>query len=259
MITSNYGKYTVPTLLQQVISFQHQLSEQGLLPYGDLFGYYFAVESVESRYLNTPLDVIPFARPGVDGIHIGFLTDFGQVPDLLDAYIVRVMPMNFDQPVEIIARNFQDFLRLLCFHPRMLDTGDSSFDDTVQSSVHQLFSERFHLKAFNHVSDYFKQLHRKRAQTVSFPTFDGIGVISEFVEPHENLSFFHFDQKDLLLLEEVQAFFEESSYVAKCAFLRDAQSKGLVWDNLAVKEFLKQQLIQIGLPDEAERIGYPVH
>jgi len=88
LTTSNYGKYPVPTLLQQVISFQQQLSEQGLLPYGDLLGYYFAVETVESRYLNTPLDVIPFARPGVDGIHIGFLTDFGQVPDLLDAYIV---------------------------------------------------------------------------------------------------------------------------------------------------------------------------
>ncbi|MER1957264.1 MAG: hypothetical protein ABS942_07785 [Solibacillus sp.] len=33
MTTSNYGKYPVPTLLQQVILFQQQLSEQGLLPY----------------------------------------------------------------------------------------------------------------------------------------------------------------------------------------------------------------------------------
>ena len=252
MTNSNYGKYPVPTLLQHVISFQHQLSEQGLLPYGDLLGYYFAIEAVESRYLNTPLDVIPFARPGVDGIHVGFLTDFGQVSDLLDAYIVRVTPMNFDQPVEIIARNLHDFLRLLCFH-------DSSFDDTLQSPVHQQFSERFQLKAFDHVSDYFKQLHRIREKAISRSTLDGIGVMTDFVEPHDTMAFFDFDHKDSLLLEEVMAFFEQSSYVSKCAFLRDAHSKGLVWDNLLVKQFIKQQLVQMGLHDEAVRIVYPIY
>lgn len=113
MIDLNYGKYSIPKTLKKIIDLQNQLVNEGLLEYGDLLGYYFSYEGPDSRYLNTPLDVISFARPGVDGIHFGFLTDFGQVEDLENAYIVRVSPMDFDGPVKIVARNIQDFLRII--------------------------------------------------------------------------------------------------------------------------------------------------
>jgi hypothetical protein len=81
MINSNYGKYPIPKMLDKLIQFQEQLKDEGLLPYGDLLGVYFKYDGIDARYLNTPLDVISFAWPGSDGIHFGFLTDFGQAQD----------------------------------------------------------------------------------------------------------------------------------------------------------------------------------
>lgn len=105
----NYGKYSIPKTLLQLIDLQADLAKKGLLPYGDLIGYYFSLDDI--RYLDTPLDLLSFARPGADGIHYGFLTDFGLVEDLEEAYIVRVSPMDFDDPVKIVSRNLRDFLR----------------------------------------------------------------------------------------------------------------------------------------------------
>src|SRR4051812_6794650 len=98
MIQLNYGKYSIPKSLDKLITLEKQLNHEGVLNYGGLLGYYFSYEGIDSRYLNTPLDLISFARPGVDGIHYGFLTDFGQVKNLETAYIVRVSPMDFDDP-----------------------------------------------------------------------------------------------------------------------------------------------------------------
>jgi hypothetical protein len=54
-----------------------------------------------------------------------------------------------------------------------------------------------------------------------------------------------------------QHFFKNSSYEAKLAFFRDAQSKGLIYDNLELKLYLKEQLLLLHLNDEAARIPYP--
>ncbi len=125
MIKLNYGKYGIPDTLKLIIDLQNDLNKAGFLPYGDLLGYYFSLEGLKSRYLNTPLDVIAFARPGVDGIHYGFLTDFGSVKDLETAYIVRVSPMDFDDPVKIVSRNLLDFMRILCYTSIALDLVDT--------------------------------------------------------------------------------------------------------------------------------------
>ncbi|WP_423408240.1 hypothetical protein AABM38_21745 [Heyndrickxia sp. MSNUG] len=93
----NYGKYSVSEDLQQLFDLQADLAKKDLLPYGDLLGYYFSLDDI--RYLNTPLDLLSFARPGGDGIHYGFLTDFGLVKALEEAYIVRVSPMDIDDSV----------------------------------------------------------------------------------------------------------------------------------------------------------------
>jgi hypothetical protein len=57
--------------------------------------------------------------------------------------------------------------------------------------------------------------------------------------------------------KEVEKFFRNSSYASKLVFLRDAQSKGLIFDNEEVKLCLKEQLQLINFNDEAERISYP--
>lgn len=253
MANKNYGNYQVPALLYQIIALQQQLNDKGLLPYGDLLGYYFAIENVESRYVNTPLDVIAFARPGIDGIHIGFLTDFGQVADLSDAYIVRVSPMNFEQPVEIIARNLHDFLRILCFHPQLLE------EDGEQSPLHEQFSTALQLSPIETCSHYAEQLQQLRKQDLAMATLDGIGIVHKLEHVIDPLPLFNFENKDALTLEEVATFFNHAPHPSKLVFLRDAQSKGLIGDNDEVKHYVKEQLTQMGLPDEAARILYPTY
>ena len=195
MIKLNYGKYTVPESLDKIIELQKQLHEEGLLDHGDLLGYYFSHEGLDSRYLNTPLDVISFATPGSDGIHYGFLTDFGQVEDLEKAYIVRVSPMDFDEPVKIVARNIDDFMRILCFSPIVLDlvdisTSESDFKKYPELStdnytnvggnqVGEILRETFQLEPIEFIRDYLQKVKRERENEIVLSSADGIGVVNK--------------------------------------------------------------------------------
>ncbi len=67
----------------------------------------------------------------------------------------------------------------------------------------------------------------------------------------------HLNSEQTLKIEEVKHLFECSSYESKLVFLRDAQSKGLIYDNDEVKRYLKEQLRLMYLNDEAERISHP--
>jgi hypothetical protein len=275
MIELNYGKYQVPEALQQVLSLQEKLNDEGVSPYGDLLGLYFSLEGLESRYLNTPLDVISFARPGVDGIHYGFLTDFGTVNSLEEAYIVRVSPMDFDDPVKLVARNLNDFLQLLgntSDAVELLDTTTSKqeYDRLVKEYPEltnpdletdlpdrKAFIEAFHISKVNDLYGYFQRLKEERQQQTVLPTPDGIGVVypeSENGQP-ETLEL---ERQETLELEKVESFFNHATFEAKLAFLRDAQSKGLIYDHEELKQYLKNQLIKMNLRDEAVRIDYPV-
>ncbi|MDQ1147755.1 hypothetical protein QE429_004582 [Bacillus sp. SORGH_AS 510] len=279
MIELNYGKYSIPKTLETIIKLQEQLDHEGLLEYGALLGNYFSYDGLESRYLNTPLDVIPFARPGSDGIHYGFLTDFGQVKDLESAYIVRVSPMDFDHPVQIVARNLHDFMRILCYWPsaiEMIDitTGKSdferllkdeleaSFDDinnVSASKINKTVRESFQLAPIDSLYEYLQEVKKEREHEIVLPTEDGIGVVYNSINEAPSIikGLFNFNGVETLLIKDVKPFFEHSSSVAKLVFLRDAQSKGLIFDNQELKFFLKEQLLLLNLQDESARISFP--
>lgn len=91
----NFGKYEMPPTLQSLIDLDNILDDNGVSILGDFFlglNFYLAIE--KTRYFNTPSDVIAFGHIGVDGIHYGFLTDYGSVKNLEVAPIVCVCPMN---------------------------------------------------------------------------------------------------------------------------------------------------------------------
>ncbi|OLS41299.1 hypothetical protein [Bacillus sp. MRMR6] len=275
MANLNYGKYRIPPKLIRIISLQNQLEQQGVLPHGDLLGFYFELADLDSRYLNTPLDLISFARPGVDGIHYGFLTDFGGVGDLEDAYIVRVSPMDFDEPVKIVARNLQDFLRILCFTPNALDilditTSEAQFkqdsdlfstknDDENQKRVREILQNEFSLEPIENLYHYLQQVKLERLNETLLATEDGIGVAVRSIAHEAFLGEVRYPlkpQKDLNTAD-VRRFFDRASYPIKLAFLRDVQSKGLIFDQPELKNALKQQLLLMKLADEAVRIDFP--
>ncbi|WP_075619649.1 hypothetical protein [Paenisporosarcina indica] len=279
MLKLNYGKYFIPEKLVKVIDLQAQLNKQGLLDYGDLLGLYFSYDGLDSRYLNTPLDVISFARPGVDGIHYGFLTDFGQVKDLDNAYIVRVSPMDFDAPVKIVARNIYDFMRIMCFSPVALElvdinTSKKEFEQLLQeypelstiemiigeeNKVRDIFCETFQLEPIESLYDYLRGVKQERENEIVLSTEDGIGVVNNRVNEKEinNKDLFKFNEEHDLQIIEVKYFFVHSSFATKLVFLRDALSKGLIFDQKEVKVYLIEQLRFMHLSDEAERISYP--
>lgn len=280
MIKLNYGKYAIPKKLNQIIELQQHLNDTGQLKYGDILGYYFSYENIDARYLNTPLDVIPFARPGTDGIHFGFLTDFGQVEDLHDAYIVRVSPMDFDAPVHIVARNIEDFIRNICFYPNAMDMLDiTSKNNEVldflnqhpmlqkemilnsnEYTIQRIVYDKFQLDPIENFENYFPLIHQQRTSETIRPTIDLIGIVKKDYDSEEsldNVGLFNVENREQLTISEVKAFFETATYVAKLVFLRETQSKGLLWGNEDIKAFLKEQLRLMQLLDEAERICYP--
>lgn len=191
MVKLNYGKYAIPQRLKEIIDIQKQVNDQGLEKYGDLLGYYFSHEGIDTRYLNTPLDAIAFARPGVDGIHYAFLTDFGQVDDLHDAYIVRVTPMDFENPVQIVARYINEFIRLLCYYPSAVDMLHmNSTKATIEQflnhnpmvpnemilnnekyRVQQVLMDELQLEPINDLEKYIFKIQQERQQETVIPTF----------------------------------------------------------------------------------------
>jgi hypothetical protein len=56
-------------------------------------------------------------------------------------------------------------------------------------------------------------------------------------------------------IKDVKHYFEKSPTSTKLAFLRDAQSNGLLYDSQEVKRYLKEQLLMLGLNDVAVRIA----
>lgn len=278
MIQLNYGKYSIPKRLNELIAIQKQANDQSLENYGDLLGFYFSHEGIDTRYLNTPLDAIAFARPGVDGIHYGFLTDFGQVEDLHEAYIVRVTPMDFEDPVQIVARNINDFVRLICYYPSAINLlhiystkakieqflneypiiTKEMILNNEEYRVQQILLDALQLEPIDNIEKYFHEIQQERQQETVLPTLDGIGITNRQGASDEvSHSLFHFEHVDQLTLIQVETFFNHATYEAKLAFLHDAQSKHLIFDNVDVKHFLKEQLRNMQLLDEAERISYP--
>ena len=269
MHTSNYGKYEVPQQLIQLIELEDELNEKGLLPYGDLMGLYFSLEPVQHRYLNTPVDVIPFAHSGADGIHFGFLTDFGEAPNLDEVYIVRVTPMDFDEPVKIMARNLSGFISLI-YHYRYVKenldvTSDqekierflrfNNEDGSNEQVILEAFFARLNPQPMESLASYFATVKEMRQLEVMVETWDGIGVIKSGTEEIKTQKPFHLERDMAPDLEQVRSYFAESSLEYKLAFVRDAQSAGILYNEPLLKAYVVDELHKLNLHDEALRLS----
>lgn len=266
----NYGKYAVPVDLLKLITLEQRLNEQGLLKYGDLLGLYFALEPVKMRYLNTPVDVIPFAHTGGDGIHFGFLTDFGEVSCLEQAYIVRVEPMNFDEPVKLVARNLTDFIGLMCRYVYAVDTLDitssklkierylvnCSTYELEQQEVLRLCSEELRPVQIESLVHYFEELKYAREAELVVQTDDGIGVVKTRVEPLDQFERFVLARDMRPNLNVVKHYFALAPLTYKLAFIRDAQSYGILFNEHELKQWVIEELQRQGFETEAVRLSF---
>ena len=272
MHQSNYGQYEVPRKLLELIELQKELDSQGLLQYGNLLGLSFMLESVEGRYLNTPVDVIPFAWTGSDGGHFGFLTDFGQVSSLQEAYIVRISPMDFDEPVKLVARHLNDFIALMYQYRYAVEVLDVSSSQTQierfnagtlkheksarEQSILDAFYEKFKPETLPSLTDYFLQLKKDRAAAVVVDTDDGIGVIKACASECIQQIPFALERDLQPNLDEVKMYFAKSPLEYKLAFIRDAQSYAILFDEPLLKQFIIEELQRLNLGEETLRLSY---
>ncbi|HZG88198.1 hypothetical protein [Paenibacillus sp.] len=269
---ANYGKYAVPSMLTQLVELQSQMKH----PHGHLLHLYFGLDDVTSRYFMTPVDGIGFARPGADGIHYCFLTDFGVAASLEDAYIVRVSPMDFGDPVRIVARNLKEFLRLLCFRPvaaDLLDTrvsreqyerwneeypGWEGTRDDISREAARRVIERFSLEPVgDDLYSYYQELGRERAAAVVAATKDSIGVVPVRQGATADEAGGPLEAGDHVDWAEVRERFPRLSMERRLAWIRDMQSLGAFYNHDEGRAWTQAQLAEAGFADEAVRIAYP--
>lgn len=265
------GKYTqMPPAFKKLLVLERELEKEGysldrelsLVLHSDFFAYDV-----------TPFDVITFADTGSDGIHFGFLTDFGMVTDLENAFIVCVSPMDFGCHIKIVARNLREFLNLVCTMKSAVTISNfvqlSSEEQYKKLKLELKEEEKENPEFFERANFVVEKLQsalecqlieniyeyientvatdRKR-QTV-LTTLDGIGVvpISPASGGHET---YH---PEKLSLKDISVFFDQATTESKLAFIRNAQFNSQIQDNFELQELVISEMNKLGFHDEANR------
>lgn len=248
MSKTKMGKYDLPEELKLIMELNKEYAEKNPEDYRTDFGILgMGVGPSRDRYDITPLDVIPFGWTGCDGIHFGFLTDFGTCKSLSEAYIVCISPMDFDSPVHIVARNISDLLcmyhttydLILLNYTRCYSSKEAWLARSDQEGVDPYY-ERFapyierimkylNKKPIVDVYDYQQQLYEQRRKEVIVPTLDSLGVVKYFgqgtISPLPHIEKYKYD------IHEIRQFFLEASVESKLALIRDLQYYYLLSNN----------------------------
>jgi hypothetical protein len=266
------GKFEVPELLVEFANLD------GTVP--DFTVSYIGIDRVHDDcrwfpYSTTPLDLLQFAWTGCDGIHFGFLTDFGAVADLEQAPIVCVSPST-RPPLTLVARNLYEFLCALCevkegpnfsdlqYHfGRAGDPWWNTFGLDPQDETHEeqlrtarIVRERLHLREMPDYRGYLADLWAERARSISLETADGLGILRTARSSSAVPERFDFDAEANKTLDAMRAYLSRASYDATLAFCRDAQWN---YDFLPgrrddVRLLVADALCALGLGFEGERV-----
>ncbi|WP_139135253.1 hypothetical protein [Roseivirga sp. 4D4] len=273
-----FGEYEKPDLLQKLEEYQNIRGQTW-----EWLGFYIEYDHHHSM---TPLDVIPFAGTGGDGIHFGFLTDFGTVKDLSNAPIVCVSPSN-DPPIRLVAQNLTDFLGLV------LTIGEAEFLDDDYTSDEQIkaqlqewdevsevdwkgnplpkteieemkqrraerrqgrvllakvLSEQFEIYPITKVSQYINDLRVVRKKEITIETLDGIGI--KYRTEKLIIEGFDYSVEDNL----VQSYLDKASEAERLKFYRDATYNYILSDDFdkVIKELLIKSLQKHGYRREGQ-------
>jgi len=240
--------YKFPKLYHDLQALDTDLQKQGF-SLDEQFGLRLTGDF--PHYHVTPLDLIPFGDIGMDGIHYGFLTDFGTVQNLDDAFIVLISPMDFGDAHKIVARNFREFLNLAWTMRGATDLANvhgkrtkeeyvelfKYFEDSVAESDTNFEKSRAHVlkcmqqklvvQAVDDVFDYIEnEVRAARAQQIVLKTQDGIGIVGGEQQEGSAPRNFPVTQDDPIDPEQLAAFLEVSSKEGKLALIRDVQFTG---------------------------------
>lgn len=235
MMKNEYGSLAIPEEVFMLIRLEEDLVREGESL--DLIGFRPIVH--EFAYPITPIDVIPFASTGGDGIHFGFLTDFGRITDLGEAPIVCVSPTN-DPPIRLVAHTIRDFLHMATSvqHVELIETcwpwNDEEMTESILDEYHtddfqakrdkllRRVQETFGTNQVN-VAEYVQRVLQERSSKVILPTYDGLGIVSTSDIQLANRYMFNLERRqDEAEITKMQSFLSEAAKEEKLGFIRDA-------------------------------------
>ncbi|MBD8498752.1 hypothetical protein [Paenibacillus arenosi] len=284
-----YGKYEIPDSIIKMLERQERCSDS------EDIGLYILKDD-DRRYMSTPIDSIPFATIGVDGIHYAFLTEFGAVEDLNKAPIICVSPMDFGLEIRYAGNNLAQFLEIYCADEALLINhfeGEEDYMRYVQQreeeerrepdeeefrlTAEQLqesknkmerFREDFQVRKIERslLWNELESIRADRRSKIVLETVNGLGVlpIDKQDEGVGEKSHLRLDwQSDggnsaSNELVEAQKFVEGASLASKIGFVRDAQHY-YMFQCTDWREWMTEQLVLWGYETEAKnfRLTYP--
>lgn len=255
-----HPNYKMPKLYHQLKELDKKLQKEGY-SLDNHFGLRLSEDF--SHYHNTPLDLIPFGDIGMDGVHYGFLTDFGRVQNLEEAFIVLINPMDSGVQHKIVAANLREFLNLAWTMTGAVDLANVYYKKTEEDYI-QLLTEfeesqdeiddeyieqqnyvlnrirdEFSVQPIENIYEYIEiEVKAAREKQIVLSTLDGLGVVGE-AGAHSK---FEISEDEGVNVEQLNSFLATSSRESKLAFLRDVQFTNHHLDNMEIIQTIRNEL-----------------
>ncbi len=257
---SDFGDYEKPQILEKLESYQ----KKGLANWENLefwidYNYYYSI---------TPIDVIPFASAGNNGIHFGFLTDFGFIKNLENAPIVCIAP-SYDPPINIVAKDIRQFLSFVAYCEQASLLADVYENEDAfefrknqylelqieekyvakREKTVELLNKEFGIEKDNKIVSKINNFKKERDKFISTKTSDGIGLI---LENSENTSDFEYSRDS----KKAKEFLDKSNLNSRLKFYRESTFQYILSDDYdkEIKKLIVEYLKKDGFKRESEII-----
>lgn len=273
MMKNEYGTLAIPEEVFMLIRLEEDLAREGESL--DTIGLIPIVQDCYYAYPITPIDVIPFARTGGNGIHFGFLTDFGRITDLKEAPVVCVAPTS-DPPIRLVASTIREFLNMasLVPHVELIETcwpwddkvRVESILDEYRLDDYQKKRDKFLIRlqeTFStnqvDVAECVQRVLQERNSKISLQTYDGLGILP--VGGGQSTNRYAFDperKQDEREIAKMQDFLDHANTVEKLGFIRDASYWYILsWDyDDQIMKLVGDILQSLQLDNEIKRFAF---
>ena len=255
--------FNIPTLITELEELQNKNAYDG-----EEFEFWIDFHD-DSRYSICPIDAIPFASTGNNGIHFAFLTDFGTNENLEQAPIICVAP-SYDPPVNLVAKNLHGFLSLITtienstlladryktqedFEKRKNEWFEGFLSEPEISEPRKKLAEtlrtKFDLKRISDIVSYTNQIRETRASEIDYESMDGLGIK---LDDDETIAEFDYSKNP----EDVIRFLSNANKSSRLLFYRNSYYAYILsndYDEI-VKSITIQFLEKDGYTNEARRL-----
>jgi len=224
----------------------------------------------ERRYHCCPIDAIPFANTGHNGIHFAFLTDFKIDYNLHELPIICIAP-SYDPCINYVAENIKDFFSLLMtihystilaeeyknrdsylrIRKDYLEGYRSEFDQTAMLEQATFMRNKFNLDALDDVYKYLEEIKLRRTETVS-----------TYSSEYSNLGISPFDKESITRFKlkanvaNISDFLSTNNKSSRLQFYRDcAAAFSISGDNKEdVRKVISDHLLKDGYHEIAQNL-----